>query len=180
MDEDIIALMRAGRPDEAMARLVPAYRRRVFGLAYGILGDRSAAEDVAQEVFVKVWQAFDSFDGRAQLSTWIYAITRNAAISALRKRPRGVSMSDDAVAMEVDAVEAGRQPEDEGDAQLWRLVEALPDNQRQAIVLFYQEDRSIEEIAGMLGMPVNTVKTHLHRGRARLAAALETDKEDAA
>jgi len=180
VDEDIIALMRAGRPDEAMARLVPAYRRRVFGLAYGILGDRSAAEDVAQEVFVKVWQAFDSFDGRAQLSTWIYAITRNAAISALRKRPRGVSMSDDAVAMEVDAVEAGRQPEDEGDAQLWRLVEGLPDKQRQAIVLFYQEDRSIEEIAGMLGMPVNTVKTHLHRGRARLAAALDTRNEDAA
>lgn len=180
MDEDIIALMRAGRPDEAMARLVPAYRRRVYGLAYGILGDRSAAEDVAQEVFVKVWQAFDSFDGRAQLSTWIYAITRNAAISALRKRPRGVSMSDDAVAMEVDAVEAGRQPEDEGDTQLWRLVEALPDRQRQAIVLFYQEDRSLEEIAGMLGMPVNTVKTHLHRGRARLAAAMDTQKENAA
>jgi RNA polymerase sigma-70 factor (ECF subfamily) len=56
----------------------------------------------------------------------------------------------------------------------------LPDKQRQAIVLFYQEDRSIEDIAGMLGMPVNTVKTHLHRGRARLAAALGTDKEAAA
>jgi RNA polymerase sigma-70 factor (ECF subfamily) len=180
VDEDIIALMRAGRPDEALARLVPAYRRRVFGLAYGILGDRAAAEDVTQEVFVKVWQAFDSFDGRAQLSTWIYAITRNAAISALRKRPRGVSMSDDAVAAEVDAVEAGRQPGEEGDAQLWRLVESLPDRQRQAIVLFYQEDRSIEEIAGMMGMPVNTVKTHLHRGRARLAAALDANKEAAA
>ena len=180
MDEDIIALMRAGRSDEAMARLVPAYRRRVFGLAYGILGDRAAAEDVAQEVFVKVWQAFHGFDGRAQLSTWIYTITRNAAISALRKRPRGVSMSEEAVEREVDAVEAGRQPEDEGDAQLWRLVEALPDKQRQAIVLFYQEDRSIEDIAGMLGMPVNTVKTHLHRGRARLAAAMRTQEEDAA
>ena len=82
--------------------------------------------------------------------------------------------------MQVDALEAGRQPEDEGDAQLWRLVEALPDRQRQAIVLFYQEDRSIEDIAGMLGMPVNTVKTHLHRGRARLAAMLDADKEDAA
>jgi RNA polymerase sigma-70 factor (ECF subfamily) len=156
VDEEIIALMRAGRPDEALARLVPAYRRRVFGLAYGILGDRAAAEDVAQEVFVKVWQAFDSFDGRAQLSTWIYAITRNASISA------------------------DGEPEDAGDAQLWRLVETLPDKQRQAIVLFYQEDRSIEDIAGMLGMPVNTVKTHLHRGRARLAAALDSDKEAAA
>ena len=180
MDEDIIALMRAGRSEEAMARLVPAYRRRVFGLAYGIVGDRAAAEDVAQEVFVRVWQAFDSFDGRAQLSTWIYAIARNAAISVLRKRRPAVSMSEDAVAAEVDAIEAGRLPEDEGDAQLWRLVEALPEKQRQAIVLYYQEDRPIEEIAGMLGMPVNTVKTHLHRGRARLAAALAEEEENAA
>lgn len=180
MDEDIIALMRAGRPDEALAQLVPAYRRRVFGLAYSVLGDRSAAEDVAQEVFVKVWQAFDSFDGRARLSTWIYAITRNAAISALRKRPRAVSLSEDAVAAEVDAIDSGRRPEDEGDAQLWRLVEALPDKQRQAIVMFYQDDRSIEEVAEMLGMPVNTVKTHLHRGRARLASALDADKANAA
>jgi len=180
VDEDIIALMRAGRPDEALARLVPAYRRRVFGLAYGILGDRAAAEDVAQEVFVKVWQVFDSFDGRAQLSTWIYTITRNAAISALRKRPRAVSMSEEAVAAEVDTIAASRQPDEAGDAQLWRLVQELPDKQRQAIVLFYQEDRSIEEVANMLGMPVNTVKTHLHRGRARLAAVMDADQENAA
>ena len=180
MDEAIIELMRAGRPGDAMARLVPAYRRRVFGLAYSILRDRAAAEDVAQEVFVKVWQAFDSYDGRARLSTWIYAITRNTAIGALRKRSRLVSLSEPDVAAVVDSMEAGDTAADAGDPQLWRLVDALPEKQRQAVVLFYQDDRSVEEIADMLGTPVNTVKTHLHRARARLAAGLGADKEDAA
>jgi RNA polymerase sigma-70 factor (ECF subfamily) len=180
LDESIIELMRAGRPDEALGRLVPAYRRRVFGLAYSILRDRAAAEDVAQEVFVKVWQAFDSYDGRARLSTWIYAITRNTAIGALRKRSRLVSLSEPDVSAVVDAMEARDAPDDGGDPQLWRLVDGLPEKQRQAVVLFYQDDRSIEEVADMLAMPVNTVKTHLHRARARLAGALDADKENAA
>ena len=103
-DAEIIQLVQAGRGQEAFDRLVPAYRRRVFGLAYGILRDRAAAEDLAQEVFVKLWQALPRYDGRAQLSTWIYAITRNAAISALRARRRSVSLSDPAVLAEVEGI----------------------------------------------------------------------------
>ena len=105
-DEAIIQLVQAGRGQEAFERLVPAYRRRVFGLAYSVLRDRAAAEDLAQEVFVKLWQALPRYDGRAQLSTWIYAITRNAAVSALRARRRSVSMSDPAVLEEVEGLAA--------------------------------------------------------------------------
>lgn len=180
LDDAIIALLRAGRPDDAFAQLVPAYRRRVFGIAYGILRDRAAAEDVAQEVFVKLWQGLGGYDGRAKLSTWIYAIARNASISALRKRPRGISLSDPAVAAEADALESAAAPPDAEDAQLWRAVEALPDRQRQVVTLFYQDDRTTEEVAEMLGLPLNTVKTHLHRARARLAVALADTRENAA
>ncbi len=88
LDDAIIALLRAGRPDDAFAQLVPAYRRRVFGIAYGILRDSADAEDVAQEVFVKLWQGLGGYDGRAKLSTWIYAIARNASISAACAAPR--------------------------------------------------------------------------------------------
>ena len=101
-DEAIIQLVLASRGQEAFEQLVPAYRRRVFGLAYSILRDRAAAEDLAQEVFLKLWQALPRYDGRAQLSTWIYAITRNAAVSALRRRRRSVSLSDPAVLEEVE------------------------------------------------------------------------------
>jgi len=172
-DDAITELIQAGRAEAAFERLVPAYRRRVFGLAYSVLRDRGAAEDVAQEVFVKLWQALPRYDGRAQLSTWIYAITRNTAISATRRQRRSISMSDPTVFEEVEsrgaAPEAGLD-----DAALWRSVEALPDKQRQAVTLYYQEERTVEEVAGMMGLPVNTVKTHLHRARASLAAALKT------
>jgi RNA polymerase sigma-70 factor (ECF subfamily) len=170
-DEAIIQLVQAGRGREAFDQLVPAYRRRVFGLAYSILRERSAAEDLAQEAFVKLWQALPRYDGRAKLSTWVYAITRNAAVSALRSRRRSLSMSDEAVLAEVEAIAAapGAEP---GDAGLRRQVEALPEKQRQAVTLYYLDERSVEEVAEMMGIPVNTVKTHLHRARASLAAAL--------
>lgn len=170
-DDAIIALIQDGRAGEAFERLMPAYRRRVFGLAYSLLRDRGAAEDVAQEVFVKLWQALPRYDGRAQLSTWIYAITRNASISAMRKRRRTLSMSDPAVQDEVESRSAPPAADTE-DAALWRQVEALPDKQRQAVTLYYQEQRQVEEVAAMMALPVNTVKTHLHRARAALAAAL--------
>jgi len=178
-DDAITELIQAGRAEAAFEQLVPAYRRRVFGLAYSVLRDRGAAEDVVQEVFVKLWQALPRYDGRAQLSTWIYAITRNAAISAMRKQRRSVSMSDPAVFEQVEnrgaAPEAGPD-----DAALWQKVEALPVKQRQAVILYYQEDRPVEEVAVMMGLPVNTVKTHLHRARASLAAALGGAGEEVA
>jgi len=174
-DEAIIQLLRAGREQEAFERLVPAYRRRVFGLAFSILRDRAAAEDLAQEVFVKLWQALPRYDGRAQLSTWIYAITRNASVSALRARRRTLSMSDHAVRDEVEGLPGGQAPAPV-DAGLRRAVEALPEKQRLAITLYYLDERPVEEVAEMMGLPANTVKTHLHRARASLAAALAAEQ----
>lgn len=176
-DDAIVQLIQAGRAEQAFERLVPAYRRRVIGLAYSVLRDRAAAEDLAQEVFVKLWRALPRYDGRARLSTWIYAITRNAAISALRTRRRSVSLSDPAVLAEVENREAAPDPGPD-DTVLWRQVEALPEKQRQTVILYYQDERTVDEVAAMMGMPVNTVKTHLHRARASLAAALATIGEE--
>jgi RNA polymerase sigma-70 factor (ECF subfamily) len=170
-DEAIVQSILAGRVLEAFQRLVVAYRRRVFGLAYSILRDRAAAEDLAQEVFVKLWRALPRYDGRAKLSTWIYAITRNAAVSALRSRRRTASLSDPAVLKQVERLPTDAAME-EDDMALRRHVEALPEKQRQAVTLYYLGERSVEEVAEMMGAPVNTVKTHLHRARAKLSAAL--------
>ncbi len=178
-DEAIIQLVQAGREQEAFERLVPAYRRRVFGLAFSILRDRAAAEDLAQEVFVKLWQALPRYDGRAKLSTWIYAITRNASVSALRARRRVLSMSDHAVCEEVEGIAAVPAPAT-GDPELRRVIEALPEKQRQAVTLYYLDERPVEEVAEMMGLPANTVKTHLHRARAVLAVALGSTREGAA
>src|SRR6516164_4543235 len=98
-------LLRPERRDEAIALLLPVFRRKVFGLAYSFLRDREAAEDVTQEVFIKVWRALPGFDGRASLSTWIYTIARNTSLSALRARRPQASLSDPEVMEAVEAID---------------------------------------------------------------------------
>ena len=165
-------LVRAERRHEAITLIVGEFRRKVFGLAYSFLRNREAAQDVAQDVFIKVWRALPGFDGRASLSTWIYTITRNTSLSALRaKRPQS-SLSDPDVMAAVDASDAAPSGDTVVDGVLLqRLVDQLPTKQRQVIMLFYMEEQSHEEVATMLAMPVGTVKTLLHRARARLSAA---------
>lgn len=171
-DDSLRELVRAGRRDEAIALILPEFRRRVFGLAYSFLRNREAAQDVAQDVFIKVWRALPGFDGRASLSTWIYTITRNASLSALRARRLQSSLSDPDVMDAVDATNASASADTFADSvSLQRLVDQLPTKQRQVIMLFYMEEQSHEEVATMLAMPVGTVKTLLHRARARLSAA---------
>ena len=171
-DARVLELVRAERRDEAIALLLPAFRRKVFGLAYSFLRDREAAEDVTQDVFIKVWRALPGFDGRASLSTWIYTIARNASLSALRARRPQYSLSDPEVMDAVDAIDTAASADALVErAALLRLVDQLPTKQRQVIMLFYMEEQSHEEVATMLAMPVGTVKTLLHRARARLSAA---------
>jgi RNA polymerase sigma-70 factor (ECF subfamily) len=165
-------LVREQRRDEAIALLLPAFRRKVFGLAYSFLRDREAAEDVTQEVFIRVWRALPGFDGRASMSTWIYTIARNASLSALRARRSQSSLSDPEVMAAVEAINPVPAADAIADrAAILRLVDQLPAKQRQVIMLFYMEDQSHEEVAAMLAMPVGTVKTLLHRARTRLCAA---------
>jgi len=165
-------LVRAERRDEAIALVVPAFRRRVFGLAYSFLRDREAAEDVTQEVFIKIWRALPGFDGRASLSTWIYTIARHTSLSALRARRPQASLSDPEVLAAVEATNPVPSDDAIADrAAILRLVDQLPTKQRQVVMLFYMESQSHEEVAAMLAMPVGTVKTLLHRARARLSAS---------
>jgi RNA polymerase sigma-70 factor (ECF subfamily) len=166
-------LVRANCRDQAIAALLPQYRRKVFGLAYSYLRNRDAAEDVTQEVFIKIWRALPIFDGRASMSTWIYTIARNSSLSALRTRRPHASLSDAEVMAEVDTANDEADAETAVDAAaVMRMVDQLPAKQRQVVMLFYMQEQSHEEVAAMLAMPIGTVKTLLHRARARLSAAI--------
>ena len=161
----------AGRHARAFDLIVPEYEDRVFRLAYTILKHRAAAEDATQETLVRVWKALPGFDGRAQLGTWIYAITRNTCLMELRKRRPTVSL-DDPDSREGQAVAASiatGPAEDPERDNLLRLVDTLPANQQEAVRLFYLEDHSYETVAEVLGMPLGTVKNLLFRARRRLA-----------
>ena len=182
MDAGIEQLLAEGRHARAFDLLVPAFRDRVFRLAWSILRDRAAAEDAAQETFVRVWKALPGFDGRAALGTWIYAITRNTCLMELRKRKPTVSFddpdSDEAHhAAAVSAVGPAADPERDN---LLRLLGTLPRNQQEAVRLFYLEDRSYESVAESLGMPLGTVKNLLHRARKKLMELAGPGREEIA
>jgi RNA polymerase sigma-70 factor (ECF subfamily) len=182
MDAGIEELLAAGRHARAFDLVVPAYRDRVFRLACSILRDRAAAEDATQETLVRVWKALPGFDGRAQLGTWIYAITRNTCLMELRRRRPTVSFDDPDSAeahYAAGSVAAAPTADPERD-NLLRLVDALPRNQQEAVRLFYMEDRSYEAVAEQLGMPLGTVKNLLHRARKRLMELARPDEVKAA
>jgi RNA polymerase sigma-70 factor (ECF subfamily) len=182
MDPEIEQQLAAGRHDRAFDQVVRLYKDRVFRLAYSILKGRSAAEDAAQESFMRIWKALPGFDGRAALGTWIYAITRNTCLMELRRRRPTVSFDDpDSTEAQHAAasIASGPAADPERD-NLLRLVAKLPRNQQEAVRLFYLADRSSETVAESLGMPLGTVKNLLHRARKRLVELARPEEVKAA
>ncbi len=168
-DRDILDLLKSGERTAAFERLVERYENKVYRLCCSMLGVDADAEDAAQESLVRVWKALGSFDGRAALSTWIYAIARNRCLSAIERRREHGSLSDAAVTLETDAQHHAAAPEVTDHLALLReLVDGLPQRYRSTLTLFYYEDRSVSEVAQMQGVPEGTVKTNLFRARALL------------
>lgn len=174
-DSDIVGLLRAGDRSRAFDVLLERYEGKIYRLCYALLRDRMQAEDAAQESLVRVWKALDRYDGRASLSSWIYAISRNRCLTLLARRRALDSLSDSEVEAEVAGLKC---PEDPGQADersqlIHDLVDVLPERLRRAVLLYYFEERSTSEVALMLGCPEGTVKTHLFRARAALMEQLK-------
>lgn len=178
MDTDEVLAARCRDGDErAFAELVRRYRDPVFRLALSILGQAFAgdAEDVAQEVFLKVHHALASFRGESRLGSWVYRIAFNHALNVkARMRYRAPHVSDEALAgaavpaqHPVDRLEAVRR-----NRALQECVEELPEVYQSALRLHYWMGASMHEIAVLIGVPENTVKSYLHRARRLLHAML--------
>jgi RNA polymerase sigma-70 factor (ECF subfamily) len=119
---------------------------------------------VTQDIFLKLWQVLPDYDGRASLSTWLYTITRNTALSALRAESYRKTQPIEGCDPPGANWEAGLRH-----LEINQLVQRLPEAQQQVITLFYLQDRSVEDVAQMLDLPEGTVKSHLHRARRALA-----------
>jgi RNA polymerase sigma-70 factor (ECF subfamily) len=173
-DADIALLLRTGKHAIAFDQLLERYERKIFRLCCSLLRDTAAAEDAAQESLLRIWKALPGYDGRAALSTWIYTITRNRCLTAIERRREGESLSEEAVAIEAESAHpVAADVADDHLALLRELVDALPERYRQALTLYYYEDRSVDEVAAMLGTPAGSIKTHLFRARALLAERLQ-------
>lgn len=161
-------------PDEQQFEAVlRAYQDKVFRLCCAMLGNRALAEETAQEVFLRIWKALPGYRGESSLSTWIYSITRNACLTSIKKKAqrRDFSLDIPSVRHAVERTAAEpRIPDRQPD--ILRLVGELPAHYRQVILLYHMEEKSYEEVATMLGLPLGTVKTYLHRARKQLAETL--------
>lgn len=169
-DADLRERLQAKQYRDAFAILLPRYRDKVFRLSFSMLRDRAMAEDTTQDIFLRIWRALPGFAGQAALSTWIYAIAKNACLSELRKRRPTVSLDqndDDGYNPAVAAL-AAPEADDSATVSVGQLLDQLPERYRQAVVLFYMEDKSYEQTAASLGLPLGTVKALLHRARKRL------------
>lgn len=168
MDEDVQQLLHGRRYQDALERLLDRYQQKVFRMAVMMLRDHGRAEEATQDVFLKLWRALPSYDGRAGLSTWLYTIARNTFLSALRAQSYRQTKALD------DAPEPAAADSTAQDVMLRQCLSRLPDTQREVITLFYLEERSLADVSRMLDMPEGTVKSHLHRARRALGEMMES------
>ena len=175
-DDELVARVRAGET-RLFAELVTRYQDPVYAMCLRFLGDRTEAEDVAQEVFLRVHRGLSSFKGEARFSTWLYRITWNLCADWLRsnrKPARSISsievvgdLGDGRVDLEKGVLDAEEQ------GMVRQALEGLDEIYRSVIILLYYQKLSYEQIAAVLDVPVKTVETRLYRARRLLRARLE-------
>jgi len=179
-DAELVGHVLAGS-QEAFRELVARFERPVFGLIVRMVGDPETAEDLAQEVFVKAYQALPSYDPGRKLASWLFKIAHNATIDHLRRKaPEAVPLEGDGEGGDLLAALADVATESPAAATerrdmaraLDRAIRALRPDYREAVVLRYVEGLSYEEIAEALEQPLGTIKTNLHRARKQMAVAL--------
>lgn len=179
------ALVRRVQAGDEMAfrEIVERYQTKIFSVIYGILRNHNDAEDIAQQVFAKVYFSIRNFDFRSSLLTWVYKITVNECYDYLRKkRVRKLVYESDFSAEDAQRMEAS-EPAIENrpavDTQLanrdlvTQLLAKVSEEERNLILLKEVEGHSVEELAGMTGMNENTIKVKLFRTRQKLLKAAE-------
>lgn len=164
------AVETAVRLEEAeFAELVREHQSMVFGIALRTLGDRAVAEELAQEVFLQLHRHLGQLESTGHLVHWLRRVTANRCVDELRRRRFRAVPLEDAHLVETD----GEVPDPLARRVLLRLLGGLPPRQRLVVTLRYQEEMELGEIASVLGMPLNTVKSHLRRGIDALRRGME-------
>lgn len=177
-DEALLAALALDDRDAA-AVFVRRFQRKVYGLAFVVTGDRTLAEDAAQQAFERAWRHAGSYDPRrGSVLTWLMTITRNVAIDAVRvRRP---DATDPAVLLGL--LPAANSPDPEAAAvdtdtldRIRPALAALPAEQRRAVLLATVAGRTTTEIGEIEGVPIGTAKTRLRTGLLKLAASVERE-----
>lgn len=186
LEPDAALMLRVKQGDtEAFALLVDKYKQPVMNLAYRMLHDAVEAEDLAQVVFVQVYKSADRYKVNSKFSTWLFTIARNLCLNEIRRRSRHPAESLDEPHPELED-QPRHQFEDtrgfsppetllhgELEQKIEEAVNALPENQRAALVLCRQDELSYDDIAKVLGCSLSATKSLIHRGRETLKEKLK-------
>ena len=185
LDPDAALMLRVKGGDiRAFETLMEKYKQPVINVIYRTLHDVAEAEDLAQNVFVQVYKSAHRYEVSARFSTWLFTIARNLCLNEIRRRSRHPAESLDATS--ADGEQPARQFEDprstsapdhllqsELDTKIQEALDALPENQRIALLLCRQDELSYEEIARVLGCSLSATKSLIHRGRETLKERLK-------
>lgn len=170
-------IRQARRGDQAASReLVDLHKERLFAFVWRILRNHHDTEEICQEAFLRAFAALDGFNEQYRFSTWLFTIAYRLCLNQLRRRepasarPELGSLADGRPEA-AEAVASSEQAE-RLERLVWTAVGELSPPQKAAVLLFYREQMSCQEIGQVLGMPSATVKSHLHRARARLREML--------
>ncbi len=161
----------------AFSHLVDRHKDSVFNLAFRICGNREEAEEIAQDAFLKAYRSLNRFEMKSSFATWLYRITYNTAISALRTRKKGV-LSLDEIPVNVSDFMCANTTEEEAEHQYRQslinfALQKLTDEERGLITLYYFEELPAEEIAEVTGINKNNIKVRLFRTRQKMASIIE-------
>jgi RNA polymerase sigma-70 factor (ECF subfamily) len=177
-DEDLVR--RAVDGDRsAFAQLMERHERRIYNLCLRMVGDLDDASDATQDAFLTAYRRLSSFRGEAAFTTWLHRVAVNASYDLLRKRGRAPVLSNDPPAEEERVAPAPDHADETTDAiEVQRALLAIPEEFRAPLILHDAQDVPVQQVADILGVPVGTVKSRLHRGRIALARALEVGEPE--
>lgn len=177
----LIARARKGQAD-AFRELVESYKDRLFAYIWRMIRDHHEAEDICQTAFVRAYESLASYSENYAFSTWLFTIAHRLCLNQLRKRK--------ALCGDLDLAFVGSADEDAAEtianseearrlrSMIWDAVDELTPPQRSAVLLFYREGKSCQDIGLVLGIPAVTVKSHLHRARQKLRDILGAEWVD--
>ncbi|MGC8717030.1 MAG: sigma-70 family RNA polymerase sigma factor [bacterium] len=176
-DELLVEKIKKGN-DDAFRDLIRRYQRYVLNLVYRTIGDTNDAEDIAQEVFIKVYKSIRGFKGESKFSTWISKITVNVCMDKLREKSKNKEEDIEEEAWNTFAQPVNFSPEvmaerHELQETIKKAIESLPEELRAAFVLRELENLSYEEIGEMLNIPIGTVESRIYRARMKLRSYLK-------
>jgi RNA polymerase sigma-70 factor (ECF subfamily) len=173
---DVVTLVDRCRRGEALAweALVRRFQSRVYAVAYHYMRNADDARDVAQDIFIRVYERLDSYDGQSSFLAWLLRVSRNACIDRLRRQAARPPAADLLLDEGVDLAAEDPSPEEQAGRSarktlLYRAMSGMSDKNREIILLKEIHGLKIEEISEMLGLPVGTVKSRSSRARVELA-----------